>query len=145
MVHVGYKSGGPAIADVAGGQVDFMFGTVAATYPLVAAGKLRALAIAAPERAARLPDVPTVAETVVPGFEVYEWNGILVPARTPAEVVETLHRAITESLKDPEVRQRFDDLGARIVGSTPAEFDAFLKTESNKWGEVIRNGDIRQE
>ena len=143
MVHVGYKSGGPAIADVTGGQVDFMFATVAASYPLVSAGKLRALAISAPERAARLPDVPTVAETVIPGFEVYEWNGVLVPARTPAAIVETLHQAIAESLKDPAVRRHFDDLGARIVGSTPAEFGDFLKTESGKWAEVIRIGNIR--
>lgn len=143
MVHVGYKSGGPAIADVAGGQVDFMFGTVAATYPLVSAGKLRALAIASPERIARLPEVATVSETVIPGFEVNEWNGILVPARTPAAIVETLHKAIIESLQDPAVRRHFDDLGARIVGSTPTEFEGFLKTESSKWAEVIRVGNIR--
>ncbi len=143
MVHVGYKSGGPAIADVVGGQVDFMFSTVAASFPLVTAGKLRALAISSPERAPRLPDVPTVAETAIPGFEVYEWNGILLPARTSAAVVERLHLAITESLADPDVRRHFEDLGARGVGSTPSEFAAFLKGESAKWAEVIRVGNIR--
>ena len=90
-----------------------------------------------------MPDVPTVAEAAIPGFEVYEWNGILVPAKTPAAIVETLHRAITESLEDPDVRRHFDDLGARIVGSTPAEFGDFLKAESGKWAEVIRIGNIR--
>lgn len=143
MVHVGYKSGGPAIADVAAGQVDFMFSTVAASYPLVTAGKLRALAISAPQRAAQLPDVPTVAEKTIPGFEVYEWNGILLPKGTPAPVAEKLHRAITESLKEPDVRARFDDLGAKAVGSTPGEFGAFLKAESSKWADVIRAGNIR--
>ncbi len=86
MVHVPYKSGGPAIADVMGGQVDFMFGTMAATYPLVTGGKLRALAVAAPQRSARLPDVPTVSETVIPGYEAYEWNGIFLPTGTPEPV-----------------------------------------------------------
>ena len=143
MVHVGYKSGGPAIADVAAGQVDFMFSTVAASYPLVTAGKLRALAISAPQRAAQLPDVPTVAEKTIPGFEVYEWNGILLPKGTPAPVADKLHRAITESLKEPDVRARFDDLGAKAVGSTPGEFGAFLKAESSKWADVIRAGNIR--
>lgn len=143
MTHVGYKSGGPAIADVAGGQVDFMFSTVAASLPLVTAGKLRALAISSPQRASQLPDVPTVAEKAIPGYEVYEWNGVLLPAGTPAPIVDKLHRALTESLKDPEVQRRFEDLGAKSVGSTPAEFEAFLKAESGKWAEVIRAGNIR--
>ena len=143
MVHVGYKSGGPAIADVAGGQVDFMFSTITAALPLVTAGKLRAIGISAPQRYAQLPDVPTVAETAVPGFEVYEWNGILLPARTPAPVAAKLHRAIAESLKDADVLRHFNDLGARPVGSTPEEFGVFLKAESEKWAKVIRAGNIR--
>ena len=83
MVHVPYKSGGPAISDVMAGQVDFMFSTVAASYPLIAGGKLRALAVSAPVRSKRLPDVPTVAEAAIPGYEAYEWNGIFLPAGTP--------------------------------------------------------------
>lgn len=93
MVHVPYKSGGPAIADVMGGQVDFMFSTIAASYPLVASGKLRALVVSSPERSKRLSDVPTVAETVIPGYEAFEWNGVFVPAGTPAPIVEKLHKA----------------------------------------------------
>ncbi|WP_313235607.1 tripartite tricarboxylate transporter substrate binding protein [Delftia acidovorans] len=142
MVHVPYKSGGPAIADVMGGQVDFMFGTMAATYPLVTGGKLRALAVAAPQRSARLPNVPTVSETVIPGYEAYEWNGIFLPTGTPEPVAARLHQALSEVLQEAEVRQRLSDLGAQPMASTPAEFAAFLQKEDAKWGEVVRKGAI---
>lgn len=142
MVHVPYKSGGPAIADVMGGQVDFMFATVAASYPLVSGGKLRALAVSSPQRSARLPDVPTVAETAIPGYEAYEWNGVFLPAGTPEPVSTKLHQALTEVLKEDEVKQRLLDLGAQAVGSTPAEFTTFLKKEDTKWGEVVKKGNI---
>ncbi len=143
MVHVPYKSGGPAIADVMGGQVDFMFGTVAATYLLVTGGKLRALAVSAPERSRRLPEVPTVAEAAIPGYEAYEWNGMFLPAGTPAPIATQLQQALAEVLKEDEVRQRLTDLGAQPIGSTPAEFAAFLKKEDAKWGEVVRKGNIK--
>jgi len=143
MVHVPYKSGGPAISDVMGGQVDFMFGTVAATYPLITSGKLRALAVSSPQRSPRLPEVPTVAETVAPGYEAFEWNGMLLPAKTPRDIAEKLQRAVVEVLKEDEVQQRLKDLGAQPVGSTPGEFAAFLKKEDAKWGEVVRKGDIK--
>ena len=143
MVHVPYKSGGPAITDVMGGQVDFMFATVAASYPLVSTGKLRALAVSSPQRSPRLPDVPTVAETVVPGYEAFEWNGMLLPAKTPKDVTDRLQKALAEVMKDDEVQQRMKDLGAQPVGSTPQQFADFLKKESAKWGEVVRQGDIK--
>lgn len=142
MVHVPYKSGGPAITDVMGGQVDFMFGTVAATSPLIDGGKLRALAISSPKRSARLPNVPTVAETVVPGYEVFEWNGVFVPANTPADVTARLQKAVAESLQDEEVKKRFTDVGAQPVGSSPAQFAEYLKNEDTKWSEVVRRGKI---
>lgn len=143
MVHVGYKSGGPAIVDVTGGQVDFMFSTIAASSSLVSSGKLRALAATSPERSRRLPDVPTIAETVIPGYEAYEWNGILLPAGTPAPIADKLHQAIVEVLKEDEVKQRFADFGVQPVGSTPAEFAGFLKKEDAKWADVIRKGNIK--
>ena len=143
MVHVGYKSGGPAIVDVTGGQVDFMFSTIAASSSLVSAGKLRALAATSPERSRRLPDVPTIAETVIPGYEAFEWNGILLPAGTPAPIADKLQRAIVEVLKEDEVKQRFAEFGVQPVGSTPAEFAGFLKKEDAKWAEVIRKGNIK--
>ncbi|MET3391721.1 tripartite-type tricarboxylate transporter receptor subunit TctC [Variovorax sp. 1140] len=143
MVHVGYKSGGPAITDVMGGQVDFMFSTIAASYPLVSSGKLRALAVSSPQRSPRLPEVPTIAETVVPGYEAYEWNGVFLPAGTPAPIAEKLHKALVEALKEEEVKKRFVDVGVQPVGSTPAEFVDFLKKEDAKWADVIRKGNIK--
>jgi tripartite-type tricarboxylate transporter receptor subunit TctC len=143
MVHVGYKSGGPAIVDVMGGQVDFMFSTIAASYPLVSSGKLRALAVSSPQRSARLPEVPTLGETVAPGYEAYEWNGLLIPAGTPAPIAEKLHKAVIDVLKEDDVKRRFVDVGVQPVGSTPAEFAEFLKKEDAKWAEVIRKGNIK--
>ena len=143
MVHVPYKSGGPAITDVMAGQVDFMFGTVAGTYPHVSGGKLRALAVSAPERSKRLPDVPTVAETVIPGYEAYEWNGMFLPAGTPEPIAAKLREAVQEVMKEDELKQRLADMGAQPVGSTPAEFAAFLKKEDSKWGDVVRKGNIK--
>lgn len=143
LLHVPYKSGGPAISDVMGGQVDFMFGTLAASNPLVTSGKLRALAITSPKRSPLLPDVPTVAESVLPGYEAYEWNGLLLPAGTPDAVVKQLHKAVAESLQEEEVKKRFADMGAQPVGNTPAEFADFLQKESAKWSAVIRKGNIK--
>lgn len=143
MVHVPYKSGGPAITDVMAGQVDFMFGTVAATYPHVSGGKLRALAVSAPERSKRLPDVPTVAETVIPGYEAYEWNGMFLPAGTPEPIAAKLREAVQEVMKEDEIKQRLADMGAQPVGSTPAEFGAFLIKEDAKWGGVVKKGNIK--
>lgn len=143
MVHVAYKSGGPAISDVMGGQVDFMFSTIAASYPLVSSGKLRALAVSSPQRSARLPDVPTIAETVAPGYEAYEWNGLLLPAGTPAPIADKLHKAVADVLKNDEVKRRFVDVGVQPVGSTPSEFADFLKKEDAKWADVIRKGNIK--
>lgn len=143
MVHVPCKSGGPASTDVVGGQVDFMFGTVAASSQLIDAGKLRALAVSAPRRSPRLPQVPTVAETVVPGYDVYDWNGMFLPAGTPEAVAARLQKAVVDSLQEDEVKKRFSDVGAQPIGSTPAQFAEYLKKEDAKWGEVVRKGGIK--
>jgi tripartite-type tricarboxylate transporter receptor subunit TctC len=143
MLHVPYKSGGPAITDVMAGQVDFMFSTMAASYPLVAAGKLRALAISSARRSPLLPDAPAVAATVLPGYEAYEWNGLLLPAGTPDAVVLQLHKAVVESLQEEDLKKRFTDMGAQPVGNTSAEFGAYLKQESAKWADVVRKGNIK--
>lgn len=145
MVHVPYKSGGPAITDVMGGQVDFMFGTVAATSGLIASGKLRALVVSSPQRSPRLPDVPTLAETAVPGYEAFEWNGLFLPAKTPKDIADKLQQAVQAVLKEDEVLQRLQEMGAQPMGSTPAEFAAFLKKEDAKWGEVVRKGNIQMD
>jgi tripartite-type tricarboxylate transporter receptor subunit TctC len=110
---------------------------------LVTSGKLRALAITSPKRSPLLPDVPTVAESVLPGYEAYEWNGLLLPAGTPDAVVQKLHKAVADSLQEEEVKKRFADMGAQPVGNTPAEFADFLQKESDKWSAVIRKGNIK--
>lgn len=145
MLHVSYKSGGPAITDVMAGQVDFMFSNMAACYPLISAGKLRALAISSPTRSPLLPDVPAVAASALPGYEAYEWAGLLLPAGTPAPIVETLHKAVVESLHEEELKKYFADRGAQPIGNTPAEFAAFLQKETAKWAETVRNGNIKIE
>lgn len=143
MVHVPYKSGGPAITDVMGGQVDFMFSTVTASAPHIAAGKLRGLVLSSLRRSPKLPDVPTVAETVVPGYEVYEWHGMFVPAGTPDAVAHRLQATVVDVLSDEEVKKRLNDLGAEPVGSSPAQFADYLKKESAKWSDVVRKGNIK--
>lgn len=143
MVHIPYKSGGPAITDVVGGQVDFMFSTMAASSPLVDSGKVRALAISSPQRSPRLPDVPTLAETVIPGYEAFEWNGIFVPARTPEAISAKLLKTFVHVLQEDEVKKRFAASGAQPIGSTSAEFADYLKKEDAKWGEVVRKGNIK--
>lgn len=145
MLHVPYKSGGPAILGVVGEQTDFMFSNIAACYPLIAAGKLRALAISSPERSPLLPDVPTVAESVSPGYDAYEWGGLLLPAGTPDTVVVKLHRAVVESLQDESLKKHFSDMGAMAVGDTPEEFSAFLQKEADKWAAAVRRGNIKVE
>jgi tripartite-type tricarboxylate transporter receptor subunit TctC len=143
MVHVPYKSGGPAISDVMSGQVDFMFSNMAASYPLVSAGKLRALAISSPKRSPLLPETPSVAESVLPGYEVYEWAGVLVPTGTPAAIVQQLNKAVVESLQDEALKKRLAEMGAEPVGSTPAEFATFLEKERVKWADTVRRGNIK--
>src|SRR3546814_10028345 len=103
-----------------GGKVDFMFRPIAASSPLVDAGKLRALAISSPKRVPQLPDVPTVNETVIPGYEVYEWNGVFLPSGVPGPVAAKLHQALVDALHDSDVQKRFNDVGARPGGSTEA-------------------------
>ena len=142
MLHVPYKSGSPAIADVTAGQVDFMFSNLAACHPLIAAGKLRALAISSPKRSPLLPDVPTVTESALPRYEAWEWAGLLLPAGTPEAVVTQLHTAVVDSLQDEALKKRFSDMGAQLVGNTPAEFATFLQGESAKWAAAVRKGNI---
>ncbi|WP_370627837.1 Bug family tripartite tricarboxylate transporter substrate binding protein [Acidovorax sp. sif0715] len=142
-VHVPYKSGGPAITDVAGGQVDFMFATLAGTSGLIKGGRLRALAVTSAQRSPLFPDLPTVAESSIPSYQAVEWNGILAPAKIPKVIAEKLSSAIVEVLREPDVQQRLKEMGLQPVGSTPVEFTAFIKAENEKWEKVIKAGGIK--
>ena len=143
MVHVPYKGGAPALTDLMGGQVDMMFSAVSSSGPLVKGGKLRALATTGDKPTAGFADLPTVAASGVPKFEVYEWNGLFAPKGTPPAIVERLEKEVREVVKQPDVQQKLSDLGAEPVGSSAADFAAFLKSETAKWAKVIKDANIK--
>ncbi|HEX9194332.1 MAG TPA: tripartite tricarboxylate transporter substrate-binding protein, partial [Burkholderiales bacterium] len=144
MTHVPYKGGAPMMIDLVGGQVNVMFVSAPQAIPQVKAGRIKALAIGSARRVPQLPDTPTVAETL-PGFAAQSWVGMLVPAGTPNEVVARLHAELTKTLAEPEVRGKLSAQGFDVVGSTPGEFLAFARAESDKWAKVIRDYRVRVE
>src|SRR4029077_16786235 len=129
MVHVPYKGLSPALSDLLSGQVQLMFSSVVAILPHVKAGKLRALAVSGRERLSLLPDLPTVAEAGVPGYQTSSWYGILAPAGTPPDVVARLNGALVKVVSSPDVRQALAQEGADPVGNSPAAFGAFIQAE----------------
>jgi len=144
MTHVPYKGGAPMMIDLVGGQVNVMFVSAPQAIPQVKAGRIKALAIGSPRRIAQLPETPTVAETL-PGFAAQSWVGALVPAGTPPDAVARLRRELSAALGDAEVRGKLVAQGFDVVGSTPGEFLAFARAESEKWAKVIRDYRIRVE
>jgi tripartite-type tricarboxylate transporter receptor subunit TctC len=145
LVHVPYKGLGPAYSDVLGGQVPMMFSGVSNVVPYRKSGRLRVLAIGSPKRSPALPDVPTVAESGVPGYSFDAWSGYLVPAATPKDVIAKLYADITRTLGVTEVQEKLSSLGLDLVGSTPGEFAALIKTDLACFGKLIRDAGIRAE
>ncbi|UIF88454.1 tripartite tricarboxylate transporter substrate binding protein [Cupriavidus sp. UYPR2.512] len=145
LLHVPYKGGAPALSDLMGGQVDMMFSNMAASYPLVAGKKLKVLATTGTKRSAALPDTPTIAESGLPGYQVYEWNGLFAPAGTPQAIVDRLSALTREVLNSPEISQRLAAIGADPAGSRPEDFRKFVEGETAKWAKVIKQGGIRAE
>jgi tripartite-type tricarboxylate transporter receptor subunit TctC len=143
MMHVPYKGAAPAVMDVMGGQVDTMFDTIPSSMPNAQAGKLKILAVSSLKRSSLLPDVPTVAKTGLPGFEVVGWAGLLAPKGTPPEVVKKIADAVNKTLSTPEMRERFTKQGAEPAGGTTAEFAALMKAEDTKWKSVIKNAGVK--
>jgi len=143
MTHVAYKGGGPALTDVMAGQVPVFFASLGSGLPYVQSGKLRAVAVGGKARSAVLPDVPTIAESGLPGYEMYEWNAVFVPAATPAPIVERLSKEIAATLKDTEVRARLEALGAEVIGSGPAELDTYRRAELAKWIRLAKDNKIQ--
>lgn len=137
-VHVPYKGAGPAMIDLIGGQLDFMFDSLLTSTPLVRAGKLRALATTGLTRPAVLPDVPTMSETVLPGFKVDTWFGLVAPAKTPRELVAKLNQAVVKGLANVETRERLQAQGIEPIGNSPAEFAQQLREELPKWGRIVK-------
>lgn len=143
MVHVPYKGGGPAITDLLGGQVDLLFATVVQGLPHVKAGKLKALGVGGPVRAPQLPEVPTIAESGVPGFDITNWFGVLAPAGTPAPILERLSREIVRQLATPEMRERMTAEGADPRGTGPAEFAALIESDIRKYTQIVRAAGLK--
>jgi tripartite-type tricarboxylate transporter receptor subunit TctC len=137
--HIPYKGAVPAATDIIAGQVQMMFFTVSAALPYIASGRLKGLAIASSRRSQLAPDMPTVGEAGLPGFEATTWFGVMVPRDTPASVVARLHSAFVAALNAPEVRERLVRQGFDIVGSSPAEFGSYVKAEIPKWAKVVKS------
>jgi tripartite-type tricarboxylate transporter receptor subunit TctC len=142
LLFVPYKGNAPALADLLGGQLDIMFNTLAITLPLVQSNKLRALAVAGVHRSKLAPELPTVSEAGLAGFSFVGWYGILAPAGTPEAVTGRLNQALVQVLKSPAFVERMTGMGNEPVGSTPAEFNRFIREEIPKWAKVIRDAKI---
>jgi tripartite-type tricarboxylate transporter receptor subunit TctC len=138
IVHVPYKGAAPALQDVIAGHVQMMFATAASVIGLIKNNKVRALAVTTPKRTALLPELPTVDELGIKGFDATTWHGLVAPSGTPKEIIDTLNFAVTAALKDPVTRKQLTDLGVDITGSTPKEFEAYIKAEIPKWTAVIK-------
>jgi tripartite-type tricarboxylate transporter receptor subunit TctC len=143
IVHVAYKGAAPALQDVVAGHVHMMFATAASVVGLIRDNKVRPLAVTTAKRTALLPDIPTVAELGIPGFDATTWHGLVAPAGTSKEVIGTLHHATVTALNDPAVRKALRDLGVDIVGNTPREFEAYIKAEIPKWAAVVKASGAR--
>ena len=143
MIHVPYKGAGPGVIDVIAGQISLMTPSIITVLNYVKAGRLRALGVTSSKRASGAPDIPTVAESGLAGYEAAQWFGLMAPAGTPREIVNLLHAEVVRVLQLPDVRTRFSADGAEPVGNTPEEFAAYIRAETAKWGKVVRDSGIR--
>jgi tripartite-type tricarboxylate transporter receptor subunit TctC len=143
LLHVPYKGSGPAVTDLVGGQVNFMFDSISSARAHLASGKLRALAVTTARRSRALPNLPTLAEAGVPGYDVSPWFAVFVPAGTPRPVINKLHDALVDAMKQPDVLARLDTIGAEVVGSSPDELAAHLARETARWSKLIAERGIK--
>jgi tripartite-type tricarboxylate transporter receptor subunit TctC len=143
MVSVAYRGEAPAINDLLGGQLTLVFANLSATIGNVKAGSLRALAVASAQRAASAPELPTIAEVALPGFDAATWFALVAPAGTPREIVQRLNAEVTRFVGQPDVQQRFADLGMTISAGTPEALDGYIKSEIAKWAKVIKDADVK--
>ena len=145
ILHVPFRGGGPAMIDVVGGHTKVMFSSLVQTTPFIRSGKLRALATGGAKRSPVLPELPTIAEAGVPGYEATNWWGIIAPAGTPKDVVDKVHAALTAVQDSPETQKHLESEGAAVVKMSSAEFGQFMVTEMDKWGKVVKAGNIKAE
>ena len=145
MTHVPYKGGGPALADLIGGQLQLMLENIPSTLPHVKSGKLRVLALSGLTRSSLVPDVPTLDEAGLKGYEIVGWNGLFLPATTPNAIVTRLHAETVKSLAATDIKERLAGIGAEGIGNTPQQFSTFLKAEIRKWAQVARDAGLKAE
>ncbi len=145
MVHVPFKGQGPALSDALGGHTSLMMANLLSALPHARNGRMRAYGVSSARRATVAPDIPTIAEAGVPGYEVVQWFGILAPAATPRDVIAKLHASTVRALQDPAIKERFVSDGAETVGNTPEEFAAVIRADLTKWGKVIKDMGIKLE
>ena len=143
MVHVPYKGTAPAYTDLLSGQVSMIFDNMVTAHPQVKAGKLKALGVSSAQRAAQAPDVPTIAESGVSGFDTGIWHGFLTTGGTPREIVARLNAEIVKALNSPDVKEQFISRGLLPIGNTPEQFDAYIRTEMSKWSKIIKEAGIK--
>lgn len=145
IAHVPYKGGGPAVIAILGGEVDMLFGTMPSTTGFVRNGRLRPLAVTGPQRSAALPEVPTMIESGLPGFEIVSWMGVLAPARTPRDVIVKLNTAINAIMGNADIRARIAEQASDVVTGTPEQFGALIRRDTERWAKVIREAGIKSE
>ena len=138
IIHVAYKGAAPALQDVIAGHVDMMFATAASVVGHIRSGQVRALAVTTPKRTAVMPEIATIDELGIKGFDATTWHGLVAPANTPKEIITTLHDTVVKTLADPGVKKQLADLGVDIVGNSPQEFTAYIKAEIPKWTAVVK-------
>jgi tripartite-type tricarboxylate transporter receptor subunit TctC len=145
LVHIPYKGSGPSFTDLLGGQVSLTFDSLVQAYPYIKSGKLKALGVLGSKRSPLLPDVPTIAESGVPGYELTNWFGLVVPAATPRDLINRMYGDVSKALAHNDLREKLQAMGADVVGSTPDQFAAFMRAETAKWAKVIKQAHIRAE
>jgi tripartite-type tricarboxylate transporter receptor subunit TctC len=144
-LHVPYKGGAPAVADLVAGRLNMMMANLTTAQPHIRAGKLRGLGVGKAKRSPLFPEMPTIAEAGVKGYEANNWNGVVAPTGTPRAAIERLHREIVATLKEPAIADRMTRAGLEPVGDTPAEFAQYLKSEAAKWGKLVQSAGIKPE
>ncbi len=145
MLHVPYKGSGPGVTDLIAGHVPVMMPNMLSAQPHIKSGRLRALGVTGTKRAPGADDIPTIAEAGVPGYEAVQWYGVLAPAGTPNDIISKLHAGVVRALQNPDVKKRLLNDGAEPVGSSPAEFAAYIRSETEKWAKVIKAAGIQPE
>ncbi len=144
-VHVPYKGGAPAVVDLVGGRLNLMMANLTTAQPHIRAGRLRGLGVGTKKRTPLFPEMPTVAEAGLPGYEANNWNGIVAPRKTAASIIERLHREIAAVLNDAGTGKRLTAQGLEPIGDTPAQFARYLKEEAAKWGKLVKSAGIKPE